>query len=218
MAIGILIADDHGVLRAGLRALLNGERDLKVVGEAANGPEALRLALELHPDILLLDLSMPELNGIEVTRQVKEVMPQIAVLILTVHEDEGLLQEAIRVGASGYIIKRAVESELINAIQAVSRGEMYVHPAMTRALMKELSPHPTSDSDPTKLLTRREIEVLRYIAQGHTNRQIADTLCLSVRTVESHRANLMSKLNLQSRVELVHYAMEHGLLDQQGNE
>lgn len=215
MSTGILIADDHGVLRAGLRALLNAERDLKVIGEAADGPEALRLANELQPDIVLLDLSMPSLNGIEVTRQLKAAHPEISVLILTVHEDESLLQEAIRVGASGYIIKRAVESELINAIQAVSRGEMYVHPAMTRALMKELAPRSVSDTDPVKLLTRREIEVLRYIAQGHTNRQIADSLCLSVRTVESHRANLMSKLNLNSRVELVHYAMEHGLLEQQ---
>jgi two-component system response regulator NreC len=215
MSIGILIADDHGVLRAGLRALLNAEKDLNVVGEAADGQEALRAARELRPDVVLVDLSMPGLNGIEVTRQLKESYPDMAVLILTVHEDESLLQEAIRVGASGYIIKRAVESELINAIQAVSRGEMYVHPAMTRALMKDLAPRAVSDSDPLKSLTRREIEVLRYIAQGHTNRQIADALCLSVRTVESHRANLMSKLSLNSRVELVHYAMEHGLLEQE---
>ncbi len=215
MSIGIVIADDHGVLRAGLRALLNAEPDLNVVGEAAEGQEALRLVGELHPEIVLLDLSMPGINGIEVTRQIKSTQPETSVLILTVHEDEGLLQEAIRVGASGYIIKRAVESELINAIRAVSRGEMYVHPAMTRALMKELTPRAVSDTDPIKILTRREIEVLRYIAQGHTNRQIADTLCLSVRTVESHRANLMSKLNLNSRVELVHYAMEHRLLEQQ---
>ncbi len=214
MSVGILIADDHGVLRAGLRALLNGEQDLKVVGEAAEGHEALRMAGDLQPDIVLLDLSMPNLNGIEVARQIKERFPAMSVLILTVHEDEGLLQEAIRVGASGYIIKRAVESELINAIRAVSRGEMYVHPAMTRALMKELAPRPVPDSDPARLLTRREMEVLRFIAQGHTNRQIADSLCLSVRTVESHRANLMSKLNLTGRVELVHYAMEHGLLEE----
>jgi two-component system response regulator NreC len=215
MSIGILIADDHGVLRAGLRALLKAEPDLVVVGEAADGQQALQAAAELRPDVVLLDLSMPGLNGIDVTRQLKVDMPDMRVLILTVHEDGGLLQEAIRVGASGYIIKRAVESELINAIRAVFRGEMYVHPAMTRALMKELAPRSVPDSDPVKVLTRREIEVLRYIAQGHTNRQIADALCLSVRTVESHRANLMSKLNLNSRVELVHYAMEHGLLEQQ---
>ncbi|HEX9116354.1 MAG TPA: response regulator transcription factor, partial [Anaerolineae bacterium] len=196
MSIGILIADDHGVLRAGLRALLNAEHDLQVLGEAADGQEALAVATELRPDIVLLDLSMPGMNGIEVTRQLKAALPATLVLILTVHEDESLLQEAIRVGASGYIIKRAVESELINAIRAVSRGEMYVHPAMTRALMKDLAPRVVSNTDPLKILTRREIEVLRYIAQGHTNRQIADALCLSVRTVESHRANLMSKLNL----------------------
>ncbi len=147
MSIGILIADDHGVLRAGLRALLNAEKDLNVVGEAADGQEAFRTARELRPDVVLVDLSMPGLNGIEVTRQLKESHPDMAVLILTVHEDESLLQEAIRVGASGYIIKRAVESELINAIQAVSRGEMYVHPAMTRALMKDLAPRAVADTE-----------------------------------------------------------------------
>ena len=137
MAVDILLADDHGVLRAGLRALLNAEQDLSVVGEAATGDEVLQLAAELRPDIVLLDLNMPGPGGIEVTRRLREVLPETRVLVLTVHEDEGLLREAIDAGASGYIIKRAVESELINAIRAVARGELYIHPSMTRALLKK---------------------------------------------------------------------------------
>ncbi len=213
MSIRILIADDHGVLRAGLRALLNAEPDLEVVGEAADGHQTLRLARELSPDVVLLDISMPGPGGIEVTRQVKQVLPNTRVLILTVHEDESLLREAIRAGAAGYIIKRAVESELINAIHAVWRGDVYVHPAMTRALLKEVVPGPSLASASVEPLTPREIEVLRLIALGYTNRQIAEELIISVRTVESHRANLMGKLGLRSRVDLVRYAREHGLLD-----
>jgi two-component system response regulator NreC len=171
------------------------------------------MTVALQPDIVLLDLSMPDVGGIDVTRSVKRLLPAVRILILTVHEDESLLQEAISAGASGYIIKRAVESELLNAIRAVSRGEMYVHPAMTRALMRNLSPRHEHENAPAKLLTRRELEVLRMIVQGHTNRQVAEALTLSVRTVESHRANLMGKLGLTSRVELVHYAMENSLLD-----
>jgi two-component system response regulator NreC len=213
MPIRILIADDHGVLRAGLRTLLNAEPDLEVVGEAADGHETLRLARDLLPDVVLLDISMPGPGGIEITRHLKQALPGIRVLILTVHEDDSLLLEAIRAGAAGYIIKRAVESELINAIHAVWRGDPYVHPAMTHVLLKELHPSPVAHGAPVEPLTPREIEVLRLIAQGYTNRQIAVALSISVRTVESHRANLMAKLNLSSRVELVRYAMEHGLLE-----
>jgi len=213
MSIRILIADDHGVLRAGLRALLNAEPGLEVVGEAADGHTALHLAAELRPDVALMDLSMPGLDGIQVTRQLKETLPGTRVLILTVHEDESLLREAIQAGAAGYIIKRAVESELINAIRAVCSGDLYVHPALTRALLRDLSPALTSDQAPTEPLTPREIDVLRLIAQGYTNRQVAEKLHVSVRTVESHRANLTSKLGIASRAELVRYAKEHGLLE-----
>ena len=212
MPLRVLIADDHGVLRAGLRALLKTEEDLQVVDEAADGETALRLASRLRPDIVLLDLSMPGPGGIEVTRKLKEMLPATRVLILTVHEDETLLREALKAGASGYIIKRAVESELINAIHAVSRGEIYVHPAMTRWLLQEPAPAAPKRRDPATL-TPREIEVLRLIVQGHTNSQIAEVLRLSVRTIESHRANLMGKLGLQSRVELVRYAVKNKLLD-----
>jgi len=212
MPTRILIADDHGVLRAGLRALLNAEPGLDVVGEAGDGDEALRLTRTLQPDIVLMDINMPGSGGIEATRQLKQLHPDVRVLILTVHEDEGLLQEAIRAGAAGYIIKRAVESELINAIRAVSRGDLYVHPSMTRALLTNTSLASAGNQAAIETLTPREIEILGLIAQGHTNRQIADLLTLSVRTVESHRANLMEKLNVHSRVELVRYAAQHGLL------
>lgn len=216
MSIRILIVDDHGVLRAGLKALLSAEPDFEVVQDASNGIDALRLAADLNPDIVLLDMSMPGPNGIEVTRQLKKTLPEIRILILTVHEDEVMLQEAIQAGASGYILKRAVESELIDAIQAVWRGDLYVHPAMTRALLKAISPttHPApgSQEELVEALTPREAEVLRLIAQGYTNRQMADHLSISVRTVESHRANLMGKLGLRSRVELVRYAKENKLM------
>jgi len=212
LPLRVLIADDHGVLRAGLRALLKTEEDLQVVDEAADGDTALRLASRLRPDIVLLDLSMPGPGGIEVTRKLKEMLPATRVLILTVHEDETLLREALNAGASGYIIKRAVESELISAIHAVSRGEIYVHPAMTKWLLKGPAPAAPKRRDPAAL-TAREIEVLRLIAQGHTNSQVAEVLRLSVRTIESHRANLMGKLGLQSRVELVRYAVKNKLLD-----
>ena len=216
MSIRILIVDDHGVLRAGLKALLSAEPDFEVVQDASNGTDALRLAADLNPDVVLLDMSMPGPNGIEVTRQLKKTLPEIRILILTVHEDEVMLQEAIQAGASGYILKRAVESELIDAIQAVWRGDLYVHPAMTRALLKAISPtpHPApgSQEELVEALTPREAEVLRLIAQGYTNRQMADHLSISVRTVESHRANLMGKLGLRSRVELVRYAKENKLI------
>jgi len=213
MSIRILIADDHGVLRAGLRALLSAESELEVVDEASSGSEALILAGELQPDLILLDISMSDLGGIEVTRRLKEMLPNVRVLILTVHEDESLLQEAIQAGASGYIVKRAVESELIDAIRAVWRGDLYIHPAMTRALLKEMSPSRSSNNEaPVESLTPRETDVLRLIAQGYTNRQMADMLSISVRTVESHRSNLMGKLDLHSRVELVRYAKENHLI------
>jgi two-component system response regulator NreC len=212
MSIRILIADDHDVVRAGLRALLNAEPDLEVVGEAANGHEILRLASELHPDIVLLDISMPAPDGIEVTRRLKETLPDVRVLILTVHQDPALLREIIRVGAMGYITKNAAESELIDAIQAVQSSELYIHPEMVHALVED-NPTPTSYRAPEKLLTPREIEVLGLIAQGYTNREIAEKLSISVRTVESHRAKLTSKLEVHSRVGLVRYARKHGLLD-----
>ncbi|HEX5855568.1 MAG TPA: response regulator transcription factor [Thermoanaerobaculia bacterium] len=212
MPTRILIADDHGILRAGLRALLNEETDYEVVGEAATSDEALHAALDLKPGFVLMDLSMPGIGGIEVTRQLKERLPETKVLILTVHEDATLLREAMKAGAAGYVVKRAVESELIEAIETVRRGDLYVHPSMTRALLSEEQPAPPpSRRGDFETLTNREVEVLRLIVRGYTNRQVADDLFVSVRTVESHRANIMQKLELSSRADLVRWAAEHKL-------
>ncbi len=213
MSIRVLIADDHGVLRSGLAALLNAEAGIEVVGEAETGDEVMVVIGRTSPDLVLLDISMPGPGGIEVTRRIREKHAGVRVLILTAHEDEALLREAIHAGAAGFVIKRAVESELLNAIAAVSRGEIYVHPAMTRALLVQPATPPGHPPAPgTAPLTRRELEVLRLIVHGNTNRQVAQLLDLSVRTVESHRANLMAKLGLQSRVELVRYAVDNKLL------
>jgi two-component system response regulator NreC len=212
MPIRILIADDHGVIRAGLRALLEDDPDITVVGEASDGGEALAKAVELKPDILLMDLSMPNMGGIEATLQLSQREPKVRVLILTVHEEESLLKEVIRMGASGYIVKRAAQEDLLHAIRVVARGDLYVHPTMTRALFNEPPAYVPLQMPESETLTLREIEVLQLLAKGYTNRQIAEQLSLSPRTVEGHRANLSGKLGLHSRVELVEYAEKHGLL------
>jgi two-component system, NarL family, response regulator NreC len=211
--IRILIADDHAVVRTGLRALLSADPDLEIVGEANDGDEALRLAETLHPDMVLLDITMPPDNGIKAAQRLKEKHPDLIVLFLTMHEDESLLHEALRAGAAGYVTKRAEESEILEAIRAANRGDIYVHPAMTSALLHQpVAMEHRRGSPVVDALTPREIDVLRLLARGNTNRQIAVLLGLSVRTVENHRANLMGKLGLASRVELVNYAEEHNLL------
>lgn len=216
MSIRILITDDHGVIRAGLRALLAGIPEIEVVGEASDGLEVLRKTAQLKPDIVLMDLSMPNMGGIEATRQLSQIEPEVRVLILTVHEDESLLKEVVRAGAAGYIIKRAVEDELIHAIRVVARGDMYVHPSLTRNLLTPPSATRSTSRSYVEELTAREIEVLRLLARGYTNRQIADRLRISPRTAEGHRANLSAKLGFHSRVELVEYAEKHNLLGQSG--
>ena len=212
MPIRILIADDHAVVRSGLRALLQADAELEVVGEANDGTEALRLAETLHPDMVLLDITMPPENGIKTAKRLKEKYPELIVLFLTMHEEESLLHAALRAGAAGYVIKRAEESEIIQAIHVASHGDIYVHPAMTRALLHQPVTTEHRRGSPATALTRREFDVLRLLAKGNTNRQIAGQLGLSVRTVENHRANLMGKLGLVSRVELVNYAEENNLL------
>ena len=211
MAVRIVIADDHGVLRAGLASLLAAESDFEVVGEAASGEAAVRVAVERRPDVVLLDVSMPGLGGLDAAKLIKEKLPKTRVLILTMHEESVLVRKAILGGASGYIVKRAMDSELVDAIHAVMRDELYVHPALTRELLSSPSASPRQPTE--SVLTRRECGVLRLLALGYTNRQIAEELGLSVRTAESHRANIMGKLGLKSRVELVRWAAHEHLID-----
>lgn len=217
MPIRLVVADDHGLLRAGLVALLNAESGMTVIGEADDEHSAVSQTVEKRPDVVLMDISMPDSGGIEATRRIKQLVPEAKVLIMTVHEDKGLMQEAIRAGAMGYILKRAIKSELVNAIQAVMRNELYLHPAMARLLFLQpqpiqSTPDPRLIPEPFEPLTFREIEVLRLIARGYTNNQAAEQLHISVRTVEYHRGNLTAKLNLRSRSELIKYAEERGLI------
>jgi two-component system response regulator NreC len=212
MTMRVLIADDHSVIRAGLRALLKSDLEVEVVGEAGDGRETLQLVQELDPDLVLLDISMPGEDGIQVAKRLKASFPRVRVLFLTMHEDESLMREAIQAGAAGYIIKRAEESEILDAIHAARRGDLYVHPAMARALVEPSALQRPQISPSGEPLTQWEIDVLRMLARGCTNRQIAETLGVPVRTVEKHRANLMVKLGVSSRVEVARYAEEHGLL------
>lgn len=212
MTISVLIADDHAIVRAGLRMLINAKSDLVLIGEATGGFEAIEKVQLLGPDVIVLDLSMPDLDGLAVTRKLQDYQSNCRVLILTVHEDDALLREAIKVGAAGYIIKHAAEDELISAIRAVNRGEIYVHPKMIRSLIQPEKKAEGPAKEFLNNITSREEEVLKLIVQGYTNRQIADELTISARTVEGHRANLTEKLGIKSRVELLRYAREHGLV------
>ncbi len=209
----VLIADDHGIVRAGLRALIGAEKGFELVGEASGGYEAISLVEKTLPDVMVLDLSMPDLDGISVTKKIKPRFPDLKDFVLTLHEDEALLKEAIRAGAAGYILKRAVETELISAIQTILRGDLYVDPSMVRTLLGEPKQTNPTQFESEETLTSREEEILKLIVEGYTNRQIGENLLISIRTVEGHRANISDKLGLHSRVELVRYAREHGMIE-----
>ncbi|MEK7442818.1 MAG: response regulator transcription factor [Chloroflexota bacterium] len=210
----ILLADDHAVLRAGLRLLLEAQPDLKVIGEASDGREAMRLAEELKPDLILLDLTMPGLSGMETLPALRKMTPSAKILILTMHDDVSYLRQALSRGASGYVLKKAADSELISAVRAVLRGEVYVQPSMNKELLGDLLPHESAatPSDPWASLSEREQEVITLVALGHTSAEIAERLSLSAKTVETYRARGMEKLNLRSRAALVQFAIAHGLL------
>lgn len=214
--IRVVLADDHVMLRSGLKLLLNGQMDIEVVGEASDGAEAVSKTAELKPDVLLLDITMPNMGGIDALRTIKEKRPSMSILILTMHENEAYLLEALKVGASGYILKKAADNELMSAIRAVYSGEVFIPSSLTRSVVEEMVSGSVSrgesvDNDQEQL-SPREFEVLTLVAQGYTNQQIADRLYLSVKTVETYKARLMEKLNLGSRVELVRYALQHGFL------
>ena len=205
MAIRVLVCDDHAVMQRGLASLLDAAPDMVIAGTASFTDDAVRMVDELRPDVILMDISRPGAGGIEATRWLARTVPGARVLMLTVHEDDDILREALAAGASGYIVKHAAESELLDAIRAVHRGQKYIHPSMTDALLRTMEPSPQPEIRALEPLTPREIEVLLLLARGYTNRQIAEKLVLSVRTVETHRANITGKLGIRSRVELVNF-------------
>jgi two-component system response regulator NreC len=212
--ISVLIADDHTLLRSGIRALLKDEQDMVIVGEAGDGREAVRLAAQLKPNVILMDIAMPLLNGLEATRQIKREHPEIGVLILTMYDHEEYFRQTLEVGASGYVIKRVAASELVAAIRAVYNGEAVLSPAITRLLLEDYLKRDSStrQEDDPNALSAREREVLQLIAEGKTSREIAEILSLSVKTVQSHRTNLMQKLDLHDRGELIKYAIQKKII------
>lgn len=206
----LVLADDHSVLRSGLKMLLNAQDDFVVVGEATNGQEALDAVRQHSPDLLLLDLSMPGSDGLAVLEQVKRTAPKVRVLVLTMHEEEGYLRRAFELGAAGYCPKSAADAELISAIRAVMRGNVYIHPSHARLLLDKMIPSARQPVPNAADLSERERAVLKLVALGNTNQDIADQLSLSVKTVETYRSRGLEKLGLASRAALVRYALQQG--------
>ena len=212
MAIRVLIADDHAVVRAGLRLLLDAAEGIEVVGEAGSGEEAVRLTRSVKPDVVLMDVVMPGMSGIEATGPALDAAPETKVLVLSMQDDPSYVREAFEAGASGYVLKEAADSEVVQAVREVAAGHHYVHPTLgARLIAAEAEARRKADSDP---LSDREREVLRLLALGHTNQEIAKMLYISVRTAETHRSHIMTKLRLTTRAELVRHAISEGLLEE----
>jgi two-component system response regulator NreC len=208
--IRILLADDHTMVRQGFRMILAAQPDMEIVGEAGNGREAVDLAERLQPDLVVMDVAMPELNGIEATRRIADSAPRARVLALSMYKDSVYVREILRAGARGFLLKDAIDRDLLAAVRAVASGEGYLSPAVSEAVLSDYRRHVT---DPLDLLSSREREVLQLIAEGKTNKEIATGLNLSVYTVEAHRGRIMEKLNLHSVGELVRFAVRKGLVD-----
>ena len=209
--IRVLIADDHGMVRSGLRMLIDRQPDMEVVAEADDGVSALESTQSHRPDVAVLDVSMPRMTGLQAAREIRSHVPETRVLLLSMHDDERYFLEGLASGASGYVLKRAADTDLIGAVRTVSRGSMFLSSDGQRELMDEwLEGGRAEPDDP---LTPRELEVVKLIAEAYTNRQIATTLKVSEKTVESHRANVLSKLDMSDRVELVRYAIRRGLVE-----
>jgi len=206
----VVLADDHALVRQGLSLILEAQPDMQIVGQAGNGHEAVELAQKLKPDVVIMDVAMPGLNGIEATRRLAEALPRTRVLALSMHKDSVYVREILRAGARGYLLKDSGDADLIAAVRAIAKGEGYISPAVSEAVLSDYRKHVT---DPLDLLTTREREVLQLIAEGKTNKEIATDLNLSVYTIEAHRGRIMEKLNLHSTGELVRFALRNGLID-----
>ena len=214
MTTRLLLVDDHAVVRSGLRMLLGSESDVDIVGEASTAAEALQAADQLKPDVILMDIGLPDMSGIEATREIKRKFPKVAIVALTIHEDEEYFFKMLEAGASGYVPKRAAPDELITAIRAAALGQVYLYPSLAKLLVRDYlsQEHPSEEKAATDGLTDREHEVLTYLAEGKSNDEIAQALVISPKTVERHRENIMQKLNLHSRSELVRYAIRKGII------
>jgi two-component system response regulator NreC len=209
--IRILVVDDHTIMRDGIRALLSLHDDIEVVGEASEGKEALDKAQELMPDVVIMDIAMPGMDGLEATRRIRKKHPKIKVLVLTQHDNKEYIISVIKAGASGYVPKRALGSELVSAIRAVQQGDSFLYPSAAAALIEDYLLQ-AREEEPYDQLTAREREVLKLIAEGYTSKEIADMLFLSLKTILGHRSKIMEKLNLHNRTELIKYAMRKGLV------
>ena len=210
----IVVADDHAIVRQGLRLILDGQPDMEVVGEAGDGAEAVALAQEIRPHLMVLDVSMPRLTGLQAARQITKLAPDVRILILSMHDNEQYFFEALRAGASGYVLKSAVDRDLVEGCRAAMRGEPFFYAGAIKALIRDhlerVRQGETLSGDP---LTERESEIVKLIAEGHTSREIAEILVISERTVERHRENILDKLDMRDRVELTRYAIRRGLIE-----
>lgn len=209
--VRVLVADDHAIVRSGVRMLIDRQEGMSVVAEAGDGAEAIELVLSERPDLAILDVSMPRRTGLQAAREIKAQAPETAVLLLSMHDDDRYVFDALRAGAGGYVLKSQADSDLVEAIRAVMRGEPFISPATQDAIIREWLENGIEElRDP---LTPRELDVVKLIAEAHTNKQIAEVLSVSEKTVESHRANVLSKLGMRDRVELVRYAIRRGLIE-----
>lgn len=216
MAIRVLICDDHIMVRQGVRMVLQSEPDIDLVGEAGRGDEAVSLTEQLKPEVVIMDLSLPDMSGIEATRRIKAACPQTHVIALTMHEEEPYVSEVLRAGADAYIVKRSAAADLVSALRQVMAGQAVLDPAVTRAVVSGYVSRPTPptpEKDTDTVLTPREKEILILVADGHTNAEIAKKLYISEKTVQTHRSNILDKLNIHDRTELVRYAIRHGLIE-----
>lgn len=216
----LLLVDDHAIVRAGLRMLLESQPDIEIVGECETGRDAIQRALELRPDLILMDIALPDIPGYEATRIIKKSLPGVVILALTMHESDEYFFEMLNAGASGYVPKKAAPTELVNAIRIVHGGGVYLYPSLAKSLVKDYLTRVEQGDDKAAFdgLTEREREVLKLIADGLSNQEVADRLVISVKTVERHRANILAKLGLHSRTELVKYAIRKGLIQVEPNQ